>query len=232
MANAGSLEVTISATTDGLRAGLQAAIAALEGSVPKMKIAAAAIGTAIVGAMAYSVNAFAQAERAATGLAVALRNQGGFTRQNLISLLEYDEQLERHSRFTKEEILEGQTLLVNAGLRDEALKRATLAMANLGTQTGSVTGAAKLLANAFEGNATGLHKYQINIAEGTAKTRIFNEVLEQTEKKFSGRAQEDANSLDGKLKQLKKTIDNMAETIGQRLSPAVDGFLTYISSNR
>jgi hypothetical protein len=232
MAEAGSVDVAIRATTEGLRAGMDLAVGIIKQSAPDIKRAVEIGLGALAATLAASVYQFASAERAATSLAVALRNQGDGTRKTLRDLMDFDEQLQRHSRFSDDEIMTAQTMLATAGLQGEALKRATLAMVNMGTQTGDLTGASRLLANAFEGNATGAHRFGITVQEGLPKGLVFGEMLRQIELGFGGRAAADAETLAGKVDVFGHNLADAGKVIGEMLSGPLKTLLDYFNENR
>lgn len=235
MADVGSVDVAIRATTDGLSAGISDAMGILTDAAPALggvaTAAAAAISAGIAGIGA-SLYAFSQAQTSATGLAVALRNSGDASRATLQDMLNFDEGLSEMSNFTHKQIEEAQTFLATQGLQGEALKRATQATVDLGTQTGNLTMAARLLGNAYEGSGTGLRRFGIIIEQGTPPAMMFNEVMDQITQKFGGRAAADAQTFSGLMAELMKIIQEMGEHIGAVLAPAVSQLIQYVNDHK
>lgn len=232
MADAGSLEVSISATTDALSAALSDALNLLSGSLPSFETAALAIGGAVVAGLTTSLVAYGELENAATGLAVALRNSGDASRSTLQDMLDYAGSLKDASRFSKDEIITVETMLATMGLQGEQLKQATQATINLGTQTGNLTQAARLLGNAYEGNGMGLRRFGINVAATLSPSLMFAEVMGKINEKFGGRAAADVETMSGSLASLYNTFKDLAATIGASLAPSIKSLIEYIKDNK
>lgn len=232
MAEAGSLEVVISATTDALSEGLSAAIGLISGSIPAFTTAAAGIGAAITAGIAVSLKSYGDLEEAATSLAVALRNSGDASKQTLQDMLDYADALQNASRFSNTEIVSAEAMLATMGLTGDTLKRATQAAVDLATQTGNLTTAAKLLGNAYDGAGTGLKRFGIVLDQGTPQGLMFADAMDQIEQKFGGRAEADMNSFNGQLTQLWRVFDDLGKSLGQALLPTVEDLIAYFQENK
>jgi hypothetical protein len=232
VADAGSVEVAINATLTGFQAGLADSIKMLNDAGPMLGKAAAAASAAIVAGLALSINAYADAERSATGLGVAIRNTGDFSRDTLGDLLNYADALSQMSRFTHDEIEASMTFLATQGLKGDALKTATQAAVDLATQTGNLTMATRLLGNAYEGTGTGLRRYGIILEQGTPPALMYAEALAQIQEKFGGRAAADAETLGGQIADLTKIMTQFTEHVGQALAPTIKDITSYLLDHK
>lgn len=232
MAEAGSIEVAITATTDALSEGLAAALSLLQGAVPSFSTAALAVGGAITAGLGASIYAYANLEEAAAGLAVALRNQGDASQATLQDMLDYAQSLQEASRFSSTEIIQAETMLAQMGMQGTVLKQATQATLDLGTQTGNLTAAARLIGSAYEGAGTGLRRFGIVIEQGLPPSLVFQETMNKIQEQFGGRAQADVNSFAGQITQLLRVIEDLGKSLGQSLAPTIVAVMEFLQDNK
>ena len=69
---------------------------------------------------------------------------------------------------------------------------------------------------AYNGSTSSLRRYNIEVDAGSNKTKLFEQVLEQTQK-FSGSAAISMSKLSGWIKAIKLAIDDTFEPLGQKL---------------
>ena len=164
--NAGTLEVVITATTAGLTAGIANARDALNKAGPSLKMYGALLAGTVVAGLTASVHAFGQAQKSATMLSNALRNQGETSKAALDDLLKFAEGLQQLSGFEDESIVDAQKLLVTQGLLGEELKRVTKIAVDMAAHFDmTVPEAAEVLGKALHGETGRLKKFGIEIDE-------------------------------------------------------------------
>lgn len=77
------------------------------------------------------------------------------------------------------------------------------------------------LSKAYLGQTTALRRLGIPLDEAAVKAGDFNKIQEQLNRTFGGAAAAAANTTEGQLKQLQIAYDELTETIGARLLPAL-----------
>lgn len=238
MAQAGTLEVVVTASIEGLKAGLKNAREELNkgasdwpklGSVVQRSMTVA-FGAAAAAATA-SVLAFAEAQKAATGLFNALQSRGQ-GREALQALLDQADALQQVSGFSDEAIVTAQKLLVTQGLLGNELQRTTAVAVNMAARFDmDVVEAANLLARATQGNTDRLSRYGVKIDETLPKALRFKDAIAQLEQITAGAGKARVQTLEGKFALAKENIGNAAEALGKQLAPTVERLFDYINSN-
>ena len=77
------------------------------------------------------------------------------------------------------------------------------------------------LSKAYLGQTTALKRLGIPLDEAAVKAGDFNKIQEQLNRTFGGAAAAAANTTEGQLKQLRIAYDELVETIGTKLLPAL-----------
>src|SRR3990167_7593961 len=122
MAQAGVLEVVITATTTGLTAGINNAREAINKAGPAFLKLGTILSGAVVAGLTTSVVAFGQAQKSAQGLATSLANQGVTSQAALRDILNYSSELQNMSGISDESIQDASALISRFGATGEELK--------------------------------------------------------------------------------------------------------------
>lgn len=188
-----------------------------------------AVTAAAAGAVAIAkgaINAYMEEEAAQMKLAVAMRNQGDFTREGFAALKDYAAQIQETTKYGDELTLATMANLKTYGMNTEELKRATEASLNLATAKGmDLTAASELVGKAFVGETGTLSRYGIVVDEGIGKTEKFDAVLGQIQGRFGGAAQAELNTYAGQWQQLQNQWGDMQEVLGLGLLKSIQAVL-------
>lgn len=103
---------------------------------------------------------------------------------------------------------------------------------NLSLDISSATGkevdaVASAIAKAYDGNAVSLAKLGLGIDSTILKSGDMNAIISALRANFGGFADIEAQTLDGKIRSLKIATDELKESIGYALLPAVESFTKY-----
>lgn len=191
-----------------------------------------AVTAAVAGLTAFlidSAKSFLESDRVVTKLNASLKAQGIFTEQLSKEMQDYARSLQKQTTFSDEAILSAQSLLTTFGLAGAKMKEATLAATNLSAGLGiDLQTAAMLVGKAAAGATETLGRYGIKIDETIPSSEKFAEVLNQINQRFGGAASAQADSYSGRIENLKNRFDDLKESIGEALMPALDGALKGI----
>ena len=232
MAQAGTLEVVITATTSGLTAGIANARGAINKFAPDIKRYATILTGSLVAGLTASVYAFGQAQVSATNLARALGNQGITARKALEDLLAYSTELQHLSGVSDETIQGIMAQMTSFGATGEELKRLTRATLDAAASDKDLEGASLALGKAFLGDTSRLKQYGITIDESIPKALRYAEALRQWEKLYGGAAAAKGKTFFGMIGIAKGDMSDFAEEIGRQLVPTVQRFVKFLIDNR
>lgn len=90
-----------------------------------------------------------------------------------------------------------------------------------------VDSVASALGKAYDGNAVSLGKLGLGIDSAILKSGDMNAIVSALRQNFGGFADNEAQTLDGKIRRLKISTDELKESIGYMLMPSLEGFVTY-----
>jgi hypothetical protein len=165
-----------------------------------------------------AVQAYVELEAAQMKLAVAMRNQGDFTRENFAALKEYAAQLQKVTTYDDDLTIAMMATLKSYGMNTTELKAATVAAMDLATAKGmNLATAAELVGKAFVGETRTLARYGIIIGDGVKKSEKFDAVLRQIQQRFGGSAQAEIETYGGQWKQIANWWGDIAEKTGLAL---------------
>ncbi|MBW2675721.1 MAG: hypothetical protein JRD89_20335 [Deltaproteobacteria bacterium] len=170
-----------------------------------------------------SISAFMEQEKAEMKLAVAMRNQGDFTKANFAVMKDYAAQLQKVTTYGDEVTLATMANLKTYGMSTEELKKATVATMDLASAKGiDLKAASELVGKAFVGETGSLSKYGIVLEKGIPKTEKFAAVLGLIGDSFGGSAQAEIETYSGQLKQMSNWWGDIAEKVGFGLLKALE----------
>lgn len=165
-----------------------------------------------------AVSLYAAQESAQMDLAVAMKNQGDFTRANYRELLNYAAALQKVTTYGDETTIAVMANLKSYGMNTEELKRATEATMDLATaKKMDLKAASELVGKAFVGETGTLSRYGIIINDAAGKGEKFDKVLEQINGRFGGAAQAQIETYAGQWKQIANWWGDIAEKAGNAL---------------
>jgi hypothetical protein len=212
--------IDIAAEYTGNKAFKQAetASAKLEKSVAKL-------GKQLIGVFAVSkiyafgkasVKAFAEDEKAARSLSLALANTGNAFAD--IQVESFISDLQRTTGVLDDQLRPAfRTLITATGdvkKSQDALALALDISAGTGKDLGSVTAA---LAKGFSGQTTALSRLGAGLSKATLKTGNMDDIVAELSKKFSGQALAAAEGYAGQMDRLAVATNNAKEIIGKDL---------------
>ena len=243
MANSNTIQVTLQVKDDGsvvvqgfeqktkksmgeIEAETKKSSGGIVSSLQNIKMQWLAIAAATAGAVALikkTVGAFMEEESAQMKLAVAMKNQGDFTRANYRALLDYASALQKATTYGDETTIAMMANLKTYGMNTEELKRATEATMNLATAKGmDLTAASELVGKAFVGETGTLARYGIIVDSSLKKTEKFDAVLGQIQGRFGGAARAEIETYAGQWKQIANWWGDLAEKVGIGLLKALE----------
>lgn len=163
------------------------------------------------------ISSAAEAEKVNNQLAAAVKRTGGsYTEYN--ALLEQSVKLQRQSVVNDEEIKTAQATLLTITKDYNAALAGTNAAMDMAAAMGmSLEQASVLVGRAFNGNVEMLNRYGIQLQKGVTGM----EALRAISQRFYGAAQAQTLTLDGQLKQLNNSWDDVKESLGTLLLPVI-----------
>ena len=181
-------------------------------------ITAAAATAAVMKLIQQSVQAFMEAEKATLRMAMAMKNQGDFSRAALNDLKAYASQLQKVTAYEDDATLSLMANLKSYGMTNEEVKKATKVAMDFASakqaEGMSVKTAAELLGKAYAGNTQTLARYGIVVGEIKDKSEKYNAVMKQLEQRFGGSAQAELLTYAGQWQKLKNQWGDIQEFLG------------------
>lgn len=197
--------------------------------------AAAAFSTqAIINFSQESVKAFLDAEKNAERLRFAITAIGGESELQFERLIKQSGELQKITVFSDDSIQQAQAALSAFGLTADEIEKLIPKLADFATITSQdIPAAAQQIGAALEGNGREFKKYGIEVSAAASRTENLAAVTEGLVK-FQGAAEAATQTLTGQLEQQKNQIDELQESIGEKLAPGwvrlKKVFLEYIQA--
>jgi hypothetical protein len=203
---------------DKMKAKAKGASAGMGSSLQKLKqhwMAVTAATAAAVAMAKKSIEAFMRQEDAEMKLAVAMRNAGTYTRENLQAMKDYASGQQLITKYGDEVTLATMANLQTYGMSTEAMKAATKASMDLASAKGmDLKMASELVGKAFVGETGTLSRYGIILEKGIPQTEKFAAVLGLIEQRFGGTAQAELETYGGQWKKISNWWGDIAEKVG------------------
>jgi hypothetical protein len=178
-------------------------------------ITAAAATAAAMKLIQQSVSAFMDAEKATYKMAMAMKNQGEYTKQALADLKEYTAYLQKTTTVEDDLALSVMATMKTFGMSNAEMKRGMKVAADMAAATGkSIEDTAKAVSLAYTGQNRRLREYGVVIDSTTKKTDVFNVAMGELEKRYNGAAQAELLTYEGQWKQMKNTWGDIQEFLG------------------
>ncbi len=211
MKQAGTATNDLSSKTTNLASSSKSSLETIKGQW----LAVTAVAAAAVGVAKQCISAYVEEEAAQMKLAVAMRNQGDFTRESFSALKDYAAQIQKTTVYGDELTIATMANLKTYGMNTEELKRATIATMDLASAKGmDLRSASELVGKAFVGETGTLSRYGIVVDDGLKKTQKFDAVLGQIQHRFGGSAQAEIETYAGQWKQISNWWGDQMETAG------------------
>ena len=179
-----------------------------------------------------AVKAAIEDQKSQTILANSLRNTVGATDAAIKSTEDF---------ISKQQLLVGvsdtelrQSLITLTGAThslSEAQSLQNIALDVAASGYGDVNSVSKALAKAYAGNLGALKKLVPGMDANIIKSKDFNKAMEYLSKTMGGAAIASADTLEGRLRILKLSYDEVLESLGYALLPVVQEFAGYLLSD-
>lgn len=170
-------------------------------------------------------DAYAAAETATMKLAVAMRNQGDYSKEALEDLEEFAAGIQKTTAYEDDYVKARMATLKTYGMTNEEIKQAIPAILDLSTarrdEGMSADKAADLIGKAYIGNTERLKRYGIIVDESLTRAQKYEAAMKQLNERFGGAAAAELDTYSGQVQQLKNQMGDLAESIGKRLIQAL-----------
>jgi hypothetical protein len=197
-------------------------------------LAAAFSAQAVINFTQQSVQAFLEAEKNAQRLKFAITTIGGESELQFERLIKQSAELQKITVFSDDSIQQAQAALAAFGLTADEIENLIPKLADFATITSQdIPSAAQQIGAALEGNGREFKKYGIEVSATASRTENLSSVMEGLTK-FQGAAADATQTLTGQLEQQKNQVDELQESIGEKLAPGwvrvKKAFLEYIDA--
>lgn len=195
-------------------------------SLRNIGLGLSAVGASITGVLGLSVKASSEQQQATETLAAAMRTTGTFTEEVLQRQLEFASALQRTTAFSDDAITRMQAMLVNLGrLSGPALEQATRATLGFAAVLGvDLDTAARQVSQVLNGASSSVGRFNLQLSAGASLHERFNAVV-QTGTSFLTTAEAQAATFQGRLIQFKNAVNDLGESVGSVLLPALMSLL-------
>jgi phage-related protein len=193
-----------------------------------------------------SVTAYQESQNKLAQLNAVLKSTGGVAGMSQEALISLSKQLQNTTTYSDESVMSVENLLLTfTKIGKETFPEATKAVLDMSTALGEDAKSASIqLGKALQDpilGITALRRVGVNFSDDqkkmiegwvkqgeTLKAQQF--ILKEIATEFGGSAAAAAGTFDGKMKQLKNTVDDLKEVFGKLLVEAINPFLEKISS--
>lgn len=183
------------------------------------------------GSIVDSLKAFEEADAASRKLTQSLQVQGIYTAELAEKYKGYANELERTAGLDADAIISSQATAQSFLGQTEITQELTNAIADLAQAKGiDLNAAATILAKTIGTGTNALAREGLEISKTATEAQKYAQVLAFVEGKYKGQAVA-ANQGLGSLRGLHVAFENLQESIGERLAPAAEkliGFLTQL----
>jgi len=187
-------------------------------------VAAFSIG-AVVNFARQSVEAFKQAELSARQLQAAVSAQGGL-QADYDKLLAQSKELQKTTIFNDEAIQDAQRMAIQFGLTTDTVEDLIPLITDFAAATGQdLNSAMSSVLRGIDGSAKALKVYGVQIDTTATRNENLSRITEQLSNKFQGQAEILAKTSVGNVQRLANAYDELKESVGAFLIPAVEGFV-------
>lgn len=192
----------------------------------------------LVASAGVAINAFRGAEKATQELTSALENQGIEAAKTVKVYRSYASAVQDATGLDDDAVVSAQARIQTLIGQTEVTEELTFAIADLGTQTGSLESAAEILGRAYQGNTRALKQYGIIVDENASAQERLQQTIDGVNQRFGGQATAVASGV-GSIKKLQSAFGDLLEEIGARLAPTfvsitdrVTAFIKAVQNNK
>lgn len=215
----------------GGSAAVSSSMLSVSGAIKGFGVMVAAQFTlqAISGFFSGAVEEAEQAERSVSRLRNTLENIGRADVFERLSV-QADDLAESFKHLDNDDILEVfQQLIVYGKLTEKQLSELLPVIIDFAAHSGgSLTESASLFVKSLEGNARAMKEYGIDMKEGKNVTERFGIIMDELAPKIRNAAYELGTTIPGQGAIARQEINNIKETIGKQLEPAIRGFYSIV----
>lgn len=187
----------------------------------RFRLLAVAAFAAVGAAIAKSVAAYEEEERAVNSLNQALLNQGIYTAELSKKYQDLASELEKSTRFESEAILSSQALLQSYLGQTQVTEGLIKATMNLAQAKGiDLRSAADLVGKSIGTSTNALQRQGIELGNAKTKTEKLTAVTEALNQKFGGQAEAAIRGQESS-RRLAVEMDNLQKKVGSVFAPAV-----------
>lgn len=183
-------------------------------------IGATAFGM-ISAAVVKGIGEYSEQEAAVNSLTRAMVNNGSYSKDLRDAYLDQADALSKVTLFAGENIIQAQSAFTQQARGVQLTKEATQAILDFAQAQGMDAASAANLVGKSVGTANNaLARYGIEVSKTASESEKLTQVISGLNSKFGGQAQAATSGL-GALKMLGKTVDDLFETLGERLAPVI-----------
>jgi len=185
-----------------------------------------------------SISSAIEQEQATMRLSAAFVATGKGSRQTVADIEAYASSLQGLTGYQDEEITAAAAMLANMKLSASQVKQSlplvldmTAALKAGGDANASLTGTAKILGRALQGNASMLERMGVHLSETSKKTKDLNSIFSDIQSSVGGAAQTMATTFKGQFDIMNASLDDFKESLGNIVikSPMVVAALNLMS---
>lgn len=171
--------------------------------------------------IAKPIEAFREQEKATNALNTAMVTQGVYTKELSDKYLEMAKSLQKVTTYGDEQIVAAQAQLQSYLGQTHITENLTTAVLDLAAHMGGdLTGAAERVGKAIGSSTNALAREGIAVDVTASKEERLSQVLTGIERKWGGQAKAAAEGL-GVWDQLKVSVEDLYEALGERLAPVI-----------
>lgn len=216
-------------------AGVNSAQRAFKGLNGVAKTAAIAFGAITIAAVKFGVDASKAAaadEKSMRVLQKQLENTLGANKAMTASVEDYISKTQMRVGVQDDQLRPSFARLIRS--TEDAVKAQELLNLALDIQVATgkpLEDVVNALGKGYDGNAAAIGRLGLGIDSSILKSKDFNTVTETLKKTFGGFADDEATTLEGKLRIFGIAVDEAKESLGKALLPALTRLMDYIIKN-
>lgn len=183
----------------------------------------AAVGFAMISAaVVKAVGEFTEQEQATNALTRAMVNQGTYSKELAKTYKDQANELSGLTAVGGEEITGAQAILQAHLGEMKVSKELTMATLDLAQAKGiDLKTAAEMVGKTIGTNTNALARNGIEVNTNASKQEKLSQVLDSVNSKFGGQAEAATQGLGGGLKVVNEIVNNLFESLGERLAPVI-----------
>lgn len=202
---------------------------ALEGKLSSVAKISAVAFAALTGEVMLAVKAFGESEEVSRKLALAMQNQGIYSKALEEQYGATAEAIQNLTGIDDDAIKSGMAMIQGMAGQTEISRELTQAIVDLSAKDGNLEAAFDAVGRALQGNVKGMKSYGITIDDSLSKQERMEKIIEVVNQRLGGQA-EAANKGIGGIKGLQTAFGNLQEELGARFAPAISSAIKSLTS--